>query len=145
MSWGSTAPAAMAGLAAALGGLSVRVLDGPVAADPGLKEAVTVGWQDDTTAAVDAVVDPGVHAADRETYTINNAVMVLKSKDIVAARVRAFEIFGQVGALIKADRTLGGAVMRAAVVSWSLSLAQGSGGALATILFGVGCDAYTTE
>ena len=66
-------------------------------------------------------------------------------RDAVAARARAFELFGVVGTLINADRFLGGAVMRAWISSWSFEAQQGRGGALATILFAVTYEAETTE
>ncbi len=146
MAWGSTAPAALAGLVATLqAGMETQVIDSAVVSDAAGSEVVNVGWQTEDQPAVEATLEPETQAADREQYTINNAVRVLNARDIVAARARAFVLFGQVGTLIKADRTLGGAVMLARVSSWSFEPQQGSGGALATILFSVDCDAWTTE
>jgi hypothetical protein len=56
-------------------------------------------------------------------------------------------LFNQVGSAIKADRTLGGTVMRAWVSSYSLQTVQSARdrGPVATILFAVTCQAETTE
>jgi hypothetical protein len=146
MAWGSTAPAAITALVATLqAGMTTRVLDSAVVSDAGGKEVVNVGWQTEDQAPVEMTFDPYASAADLETVVINNAVRVITSKDAVAARARAFVLFNQVGTLIKANRTLGGAVMRAWVSSGSLDAQQGRGGALATILFAVTYEAETTE
>ena len=140
MAWGSTAAAAMDGLIATLQPVSARVIDSAVVSNASGPEVVNVGWQTEDQLAIEATVDPDVPAADLEKYTINNAVRVLKAKDLVAARVRALALLGEVGTAIKADRTLGGSVMRAWISAWSFELSQGRGGALATILFSVDCD-----
>lgn len=146
MAWVPTAPAAIAGLVATLqAGMTTKVLDSAVVSDASGQEAVNVGWQTEDQASIDMTFDPYTSAADLETAIINNAVRVLKSKDVVAARVRAFALFAEVGTLIKADRTLGGAVMRAWISSGSFEPQQGRGGALATILFAVTYEAETTE
>ncbi len=158
MAWGSTVPAAMAGLVtlvggrvAALvipaGGTRPQVKDGAQVGSQGTREAIDIGYQDEDHAAVEAVIDPeeSVPVADLEHYTINCAIRILKARDIVAARNRAFELLALVGGAIKSDRTLGGAVMTARVTSYSLEPTQSIGGALAPILFGVTCTAWTTE
>lgn len=148
MGWGSTAPAAIAGLVTALQIVDARVLDTLVITDASAKETVNVAYQsEDQPAVQDAQVDSefGTTDFDRERYTINCAVRVQTSKDVVAARARAFVLLHQVGSAIKADSTLGDAVMRAWVSSWSLLPVAGKGGSLAVILFGVDIDAYTTE
>lgn len=148
MAWGSTAPAAIAGLVATLqAGMTTKVLDSAVVSDAAGQEVVNVGWQTEDQPSVDATVDQEGYGGqpDRERYTINNAVRVLNARDVVAARARAFELLGQVGAAIKADHTLGGSVMRAGISAWSFEAQQGRGGALATILFGVDCDAFTNR
>ncbi len=150
MAWGSTAPAAIAGLVAVLqAGMETQVLDGAVVSDAAGSEVVNVGWQTADQESVEMAFKPYTHAADLEEYTINNAVRVLTSRDGVAARARAFVLFNQIGTLIKADRdaalNLGGAVMRAWISSGSYEAQQGGGGALATILFAVTCQAETTE
>ena len=158
MAWGSTAPAAMAGLVtlvggrvAALvipvGGTRPQVKDGAQVSSAGTKEAIDIGYQDEDNAAVEWVIDPdeSTTAADLEHYTINCAVRILKARDMIAARNRAFELLAVVGGAIKTDPTLGGAVMTARITSYSLEPVQSLGGALAPILFGVTCTAWTTE
>ncbi len=158
MAWGSTAPAAMAGLVtlvggrvAALvipaGGTRPQVKDGAVVSSAGTREAIDIGYQDEDTDSVEWVIDPeeSVQAADLEHYTINCAVRILKARDMVAARNRAFELLALVGGAIRSDRTLGGVVMDARITSYSLEPTQSLGGALAPILFGVTCTAWTTE
>lgn len=127
--------------------MTTRVIRSAVVSDASGQEVVNVGWQTQDQLAAEAEISPEGYGfdADRELYTVNNAVRVLKAKDAVAAEARAFVLFGEVGALIKADPTLGGAVMKSWVSSWSLEAQQGRGGALATILFGVYCDAFTTR
>jgi len=158
MAWGSTVPAAMAGLVTLVGGRGAalgipaggtrpQVKDGAVVGSQGTREAIDIGYQDEDHAAVEAVIDPeeSVPVADLEHYTINCAVRILKARDMVAARNRAFELLALVGGAVKSDRTLGGAVMTARVTSYSLEPVQSLGGALAPILFGVTCTAWTTE
>lgn len=150
MGWGSTAPGAIAGLVAALQVVDARVLDTLVITDASAKETVNVAYQsEDQPAVQDAQVDSelGTTDFDRERYTINCAVRVQTSKDVVAARERAFVLLRQVGTAIKADSRLGDTpgVMRAWISTWSLLPVAGKGGALAVILFGVDIDAYTTE
>ena len=145
MAWGSTAPAAIAGLVATLQTVDAAVLDSSVVSDSGTKEAVNVGWQTEDQDSIEMAFDPATTVADLETVTINNAVRVLRGRDMPAARARVFALFGQVGTRIKADSTLGGAVMRAWVSSGSLQIASNQRGAQATILFAVTYEAYTTE
>jgi hypothetical protein len=94
---------------------------------------------------VEMAFDPYTPAADLEEYTINCAVHVLAGRDLPAARARVFVLFNQVGTLIKADRMLGGAVMRAWISSGSLLTQQTDNGPVATIPFAVTCQAETTE
>lgn len=148
MAWGSSVPAALTALVTTLdAGLDVRVLDTTVVSDAATRETVNVGYQSPDQPAVEAQNTPEGYGGspDRELYTVNCAVRVLKAKDIVTARARAFELFGQAGALIKADPRLGGAVMRASVGVWSMLPQAGQGGALVEILFGVDCDAFTNR
>jgi hypothetical protein len=158
MAWGSTAPAAMAGLVTLVGGRVAALViptggtrpvvkDGAQPGAQGTREAIDIGYQDDDHAAVEWAIDidESTTAADLEHYTVNCAVRILKARDMVAARTRAFELLALVGGAIKGDRTLGGAVMTARITSYSLEPTQSLGGALAPILFGVTCTAWTTE
>jgi hypothetical protein len=154
MAWGSTAPAAMAGLvtlvkgrvaamAVPTGGTRPVVKDGAEVGSQGTREAIDIGYQDEDHAAVEAVLDPYTPSADLEEYTINCAIRILRARDMVAARNRAFELLDLVGAAVSGDPFLGGAVMNARVSSWSLEPTQSLGGALAPILFGVTCRGET--
>lgn len=149
--WASSVPGAVDGLlglfrtAGALGGVSV--LDGPtVTADP-ISEAITVGFEDGTSSAVEATSSgEGLsRARDREQYAITCAVEVLlgSSTDTPAARRRAYELLGVVGQVLAENQRLGGAVMLAEVGTHSLSQEQTPQGAVARIVFGVDCDAFT--
>jgi hypothetical protein len=153
MAWGSTVPAAITALAATLrtGLAPVSVRDGATVTDSGALEAVSVAFQTEDQDAVEMAFDPYASAADLEEYTINCAVHVLAGRDLPAARARVFVLFGQVGTLIKANRTLGlnpdgtDVVMRAWVSSGSLRTDQTDNGPVASIPFAVTCQAETTE
>src|SRR6266568_4201730 len=130
MAWGSTVPAAITALAATFrtGLPPVSVRDGATVTDAGSLEAVSVAYQTEDQDAVEMAFDPYTSAADLEEYTINCAVHVLAGRDLAAARARVFVLFGQAGTLIKANRTLGGAVMRAWISSGSLLTQQSDNG-----------------
>lgn len=155
MSWGTTAPAAMAKLVTVVGGrvaaLAVpaggnrpQVKDGAQVSSAGTKEAIDIGYQGEDAPTVEAALDPATSISDLEEYTINCAVLIWKGHDLPAARARAFELLNVVGGAVKADSTLGDTVMRAWVSSWSLEPRQTTSGALVTLLFHVTVQAYTT-
>lgn len=153
MAWSSTVPAALTALLTAMeaapGLEGVDVRDGPVVSSTAAAEAVIVGWygQAGDELAVDGTITQEGLAAqpDREQYVIRCAALVLNgSADMTAARARAYELAAACGAAVAADRTLGGIVMSAYVTSQSLLQQQREKGALATVEFGVGCDAFTT-
>jgi hypothetical protein len=150
MAWGVTAPAAITALVA-LPNVAAPIIDAAVVSDGGAKEAVNIGYQTEDQDAVEATLEPYVPAADSDVYTINCAVRVLRGRDLPAARARAFVLFNQVGSAIKANRHLGlnpdgtDVVMDARVSSYSLQTVQSDRGPVATILFGVTCQAETTE
>ena len=152
MSWMSSVPGAvdaLVGLLASAPGLEgVTVLDGPTVTEQAIMEAVTVGFEDESTAAVvESASEPeGLsRARDRETYSITCAVQVLlgSSVDAPAGRRRAYELFGAVGGVLADSPRLGGAVMLAALGTHTLSNPQTPQGAMAQIVFGVDCDAYS--
>lgn len=155
MAWASTVPAAMTALLAAfraapgLAGTDVR--DGPVVTASAASEVVIVGWygqMTDELAVEGALAMEGLAAEpDREQYVIRCAILAGSGDgNMTAARTRAYELAAACGAAVAADRTLGGAVMSAYVTSQSLRQEQRqSGGAVATVEFGVGCDAYTSS
>lgn len=152
MVWSSSVPDAydaLVGLlstAPSLGG--VRVLDGPVVSADPIMEAVIVGFEDESLAAVeDGSNGPeGLgRTRDREDFTINCAVQVLlgSSTDMATARRRAYELFGVVGGVLAGDPRLGRTVVLASLGSHTLSQPQTPQGALAQITFGVDCQSYS--
>lgn len=154
MAWFSTVPAVLdalvvafrAGLQASGGFADVVVFDGPTVTEAAPLEAVTVGYADDEVTSVDGQeTREGLSVIrSREQYTVNCSVGVLTgSGDNKAARVRAYEIFGALGAALATDPTLGRTVMSAQPGSMTLALSQGPDGAVAAIVFGVEVDAFT--
>jgi hypothetical protein len=152
MAWSSTVPAALTAIlglfrSADLGG--AEVFDGPEVTGSSALEVVVVGWAgqaSDTLAADGTVSAEGLAGSpDREQYEIRCAALVLDAAgDLAAARARAYQLAAQCGALVAANRTLSGLVLRAGVAAQSLRQDQVQGGARATVEFSVACDAYTT-
>jgi hypothetical protein len=64
--------------------------------------------------------------------------------DIVAARNRAYELLGVCGRAIQADKTLRGAVRMATISTGNLTQDQTPKGAIATLMFDVACEAFTS-
>ena len=150
--WSSQVPDAITALLAAftaapaLAGVEVR--DGPVVAASAALEAVLVGWngQSSDQLAADAGVTPEVlgDADDREQFTIRCAAMVLNGQnDMAAARARAYALLAACGAVIRADRRIGGTVGDSHIGSHSLRQVQTPDGTVATVTFSVACDTYT--
>ena len=150
--WSSKVPPAMAALLAAfraapaLAGTDVR--DGPVVTGSAALETVLVGWNGSAadTLAADASVTPEVlgDADDRELFTIRCAALVLNGQnDMAAARARAYALLAACGAVVRADRRLGGTVGDSHVGPHALRQDQRPDGAVATVAFGVACDTFT--
>lgn len=153
MAWSPSTPAAYAAIlesfqSADLGAAEVR--DGPQVTGSDATEVVVVGWYaqaSDNLAADGTVTMEGLAGSpDREQYVILCAALVLNGAgNLGAARARAYQLAAQCGALVAADRTLGGLVMRAGVTTQSLRQDQLPQGARATVEFGIECDAYTSS
>jgi hypothetical protein len=152
--WSSQVPAALAALLAAfraapaLTGPGTDIRDGPQVTASAALEAVLVGWggRPDDQLAADAAVSPEVFgdADDRELFTIRCAVMVLNGQnDLAAARTRAYALLAACGAVIRADRRLGGTVGDSHISTHSLRQAPTPDGTVATVTFGVACDTFT--
>lgn len=150
--WSSSVPEAYDALVALLTSAAAmegaRVLDGPVVSEDPIMEAVIVGFEDESAAAVEEGTNEPeglARARDRETFTINCAVMVMlgASTDMPAARRRAYELFGAVGRVLADDPQLGKSVTMATLGSHTLTQPQTDQGALAQITFGVDCQSYT--
>lgn len=151
MTWASTAPAAIAGLVATLGGSAVldgvAVFDGPVVNGSTAVEVITVGYtggeDEDSADATEAIAGLSVQQS-RERYVVRCAASVRNgSADMAAARNRAYDLLGYVGEALAGDKTLSGAVMKAMLGAHTLRQAQDSRGALATVVFEVAVDAFT--
>lgn len=152
MAWGSSTPAAIENLLAAIGAVKdaeTGLRDGPRVVADGINEAITVGYVDDTdeTAVTGSMEYEGLAVAPlRETYSIRCAASVRNgAKDITAARSRAYELLAAVGGALAADKTLGGVVLSARIGDMTLSQDQTSRGADVVLAFNVDCDAYTTR
>lgn len=153
MAWTSRLPAAMDALGVTfaewpgLGGGGVTVRDGPSTSQATVKEVVSVGFTggEDESDAESTLLTEGLGGdVDREQFTIRCAAAVLRgSDDVSGARKRAYELLVEAGAAIAANRTLGGAVMRAMISSHSLTMDLATNGAQAMVVFEVSCDAYT--
>lgn len=150
--WSSKVPAAMTALLAAfqaapaLAGADVR--DGPVVTASAALEAVLVGWtgQPDDQLAADATVTPQVFgdADDREVFAIRCAALVLNGEnDMAAARARAYALLAACGAVVRADRRLGGTVGDSHIGTHALRQRPTPDGIVATVTFTVACDTFT--
>lgn len=135
MSWSSTAPAALAALhlaATSLESDTVGVYDGPNVSGTAKRAAIIVGYESDTSAAIEHQFDFASAAVSptRETYVINNHIIAVKGgNDIAGARVLAYQILGQFGELLAQDPFLGGVVMSCRISDASLTQAQTKRGA----------------
>jgi hypothetical protein len=152
MAWSSQVPDAITALLAAftaapaLAGADVR--DGPVVTGSPALEAVLVGWtgQPDDQLAADAAVTPEVlgDADDREVFTIRCAALVLNGEnDLAAARNRAYALHAACGAVVRADRRLGGTVGDSHMGPHALRQRPTPDGIIATVTFAVACDTFT--
>jgi len=149
MTWGSTVPTAVAAIVAdwttALIGVSVT--NGPAVADDSAVEAVSVGYQDADTPAVEGGFEPDGFTTTPmlERYTINCLLTVRDGDgDQLAAQTRAFTLIGLMGGALAADPSLGDRVLHAHLGTWELTQTQTNLGATARVSFGVTVDAYTT-
>ncbi len=123
------------------------ITDGPGLASTANPECLSVGYTGGTDEyAIEGTITPEGMAGtrDRENYDIHCSASVLNGdQDLAAARDRALALHGLVGDLLRADSTLGGAVLNASLSDWSLRGDQTNSGALARLRFTVNCDAYT--
>lgn len=152
MSWGSTAPAAIAALLAAFTAaedVDVTILDGPEPSGRYPQKALIIGWDggaDDIAGSAELAQQGLEVSPDREQYTIRNYIGVLDGAGNLAnARTAALAVLAACGRAITADTTLGGAVMKAGVTGWRLGQPEDQRGAVAEVIFDVGIDAFTTR
>ncbi|MEW2250394.1 hypothetical protein AB0907_24005 [Streptomyces sp. NPDC006975] len=103
----------VAALQAAPGLAGVQVVDGPLVSASAATEWVFVGYDADPggefTTAVTSQTWAGIGAkAKNEDIALTCAVLVQRgSTDVRACRVRVFELFAQVEAVVRADPSLG--------------------------------------
>jgi len=153
VSWASTYPAAQAALLALCQAgidLDGEVRDGPQVTNSAALEVIVIGY---VTTADDTAADGSFGTGDmgqasvEETFTIHNALGVLSGsadpEAIAAGRARVFELHADVGALLAANRGLGGVVMQAEMGPWTLREDTESGGYRAELRFSVDCRAFT--
>lgn len=151
MGWQTAIPAALDRLvqiaeqAPELEGVTVR--DGPKVEDRTQLKVLYIGWSGGTedTDVETQVASEGLGGnPDREQATIRCTAWVLAGEtDVQSVRQEAYDIASGLGAAIDRDRTLGGAVMRAAIGSHTLTQQQTGRGAQAALTFEVTTDGYT--
>lgn len=159
--WSSTVPAAISGLVAAFSTwpdlTGVPVHDGPVVSESKALEGIVVGFtgermsrtgaypeQESPAADYVAAVDALTVTSQQERYSVRSVLAVLNgSKDIAAARQRAYDLLSFCGAAVAADKTLGGAVAMASMGTHQMTPEQAQRGALVTIVFSVDMQAWT--
>jgi hypothetical protein len=154
MAWTSTVPATLAALTAAftaapgLAGAEIRY--GRQIGDGAALQVVAVGWDGSSTGtgnAVDGSLNPEglAPSPEREQYTVHCAAAVLDGGgDLPSACAAAYQLASAAAGALAANPTLGGTVMRAAVMAaTSLMLDPVPDGARAVVLFDVDVDAFT--
>lgn len=127
----------------------VTVTDGPAVVDIALSQLLTVGYQanssEDLAVDVQTSSEGWAGSPQRETYEVYcSASAFVGDDDQSLARAPAFAIYGAACEAIRADPTLGGAVMRTVPGGWALHQSASGQGRAATISFSVIVDAYTT-
>ena len=150
MSWGSTAPAALAAIGAAVtaavSDATVRV--GPIISDEALPVVVTIGYQDQDSPVFEGeFTGEGMGALpDREKYGINSLITVTNGDgDFQAAQTQAFTVLGEVGAVLAANQRIAD-TLSASLGPWTLDLQGVEGiGAIAYLHFVISIDAFTTR
>lgn len=151
MSWGSTIPAAIDALAAAIDSTGIRVVAGPQFVDSAERPLVVVGWggagQDSPMVTANSSSAGFVTDVTHESYTVRCVAVVdtgsTGAEAVVATRNQVVDLFGRVASVVAADATLGGAVMRAAVADYSLTMQQHARGLTGSVEFGVAIDAQS--
>ena len=144
----STINAAISGLLAAVnaqGLANVDVFDGPPAVDSyANQDAISIGWQSDTTDVVTFTVDWVTMGAIRaeEHYDILCELETTGGDgDVPSRRARAIVLRDAVAAAITSDRTLAGAVRLAHMTVGKLMTEQSERGVTVVCQFTVSCEA----
>lgn len=148
----TSVPAALAGLYAAVTTPTTQeghVLFGVVPVDgqplPGQEsepDIITIGYNPTRNAVeIERTPDGLVHEA--ESYTIAClASSWIGDTDPAPVRIRAFELYAAVAAVVAGDRSLGGAVTEARVEFTEFDQQQTTSGAAATVAFNVRVRAF---
>jgi hypothetical protein len=153
-SWASTAPAAMANLAAMLTFwpdlAAVKVKDMGDLTDTDALAVLTVGYintEEDSHAEATTAYGSLSGMEQREQYHIHCGLAVATGDEDGPGpcRQQAFSVLAAVGACLNSDQKLRGAVMNAQISTWSLRMDQTTGGIRAQINFDVAVDAFTSR
>lgn len=149
MTWRSTVPDALdalVALAEQLKDAQTAAYDGPEVKGSRKRRAIIVGYDTEQASAVEHQFEEGGYSPNQpESYRVLCRVEVGTGSAIrlSAARVDAYDLFGQFAALIYADATLGGVVMTAQIGEAAYSPSQSAGAAVAVVHFGIDCEGFT--
>lgn len=131
---------------AGVDGMPVQVIDGPPIATTE-DDVVAIGFTGNPgEAAVESTrtVEQLNRDPDRESFEITCLSSSWRGSDAMKpVRDQAYEFIDLINEAIMQDPTMGGVVARTQVRSESVVTEQTDRGPVATVLFVVGCDAYT--
>ena len=144
----SSINAAITGLLAAINAqalANVDVFDGPPPVDSYANaDAISVGWQSDSSDVVTFTVDwvtMGAVRAEEHYDILCELETTGGDSDVTARRARAIVLRDAVAAAITTDRTLGGAVRLAHMTTGKLITEQTDRGVTVACQFAVSCEA----
>lgn len=122
----------------------VKILDGPWIDRPSEQDVIAVGWLgEDGEATVEFNSDIAGLDSTRETFDLLGRVSSWRGGTLMKpVRDAADALIETVRDVLAADRTLGGAVTRARLVTLSLREYQTTQGAVADFDFAVHVDAF---
>lgn len=148
MAWQLAAPDAVDALLT----LAETIPDTDVADGPkftaSASKALVIAYEEGTAGGVEHQLEGVGYSSEQEqAFTINcraEAVIGTGTGAVSTARAAAYEALNALAALVNADPTLGiDAVMQAYITDVAYSPIQNERGYLATVRFGVTCDAWT--
>ena len=129
---------------------NVMVTDGqPIPPKDSEPDLLCIGYTgDDGETSVENIrlIQQAANSPDRETYEITCLASVWRGNDsenVVVVRDGCFAILNAVGAELAKDKSLGGLVLRARIMTDSFAQEQTDMGAVATVRFVVQVDAFT--
>lgn len=122
---------------------NVDVADGPKFT-ASQQVAIVIGYSDSQVDAVEHQLEGiGYSSEQEQTFTIYCRTEAVIGASVSTARAAAYAGLDALAALVNADPTLGEAVMQAYIADVAYSPVQNERGYLATVRFGVVCDAFT--